>query len=260
MVERTTQPHEEVPAGDMDWVNVVMQSALCNPNTIYTTYGLTRRTIEEHIPGDYIECGVFAGAQAAVMAHVLKGFGVKGRHVLFFDSFEGIPHAGNRDTNNIGGKIFDYEQDGTLKTTGIASCSLDQVIKNLGKWEVPLASLAFHKGWFQNTVPAARDEIAKTGIAILRLDGDLYDSTMVCMENLFPLLNPGGYLIIDDWYLDGAREAVKEYMATFFKDKKQYADSTFTTIPKGGGPVWWKMPLIKKPKKTRKSRKTKRED
>ena len=240
MKRRTTQPHEEVPAGDMDWVNVVMRSALCNPNTIRTTYGLTRRVIEDRVPGDLVECGVFAGSQSAVMAHVCAGFGAMDRRIHMFDSYEGIPHAGPRDTNNIDGRIFSYGKDGALTTTGIASCSLEQVIRNMEVWHIPARLLAYYKGWFQNTVPAAREGLVETGIAILRLDGDLYDSTKVCMENLFPLLNPGGYLIIDDWALQGCREAVQEVIEKEWDFNEWHR---FTTISDGGGPVWWQTPL-----------------
>ncbi len=238
MTERTTQPHEEVPAGDMDWLSVVLQSALCNVNTILTTYGLTRRVIEDRIPGDLVECGVYAGAQAATMAHVCAGWGQTDRRVHLFDSFCGIPHAGSKDTNNIDGTLFDHAKDGALVSTGIASCSLEQVVTNMTMWEVPSKLLAYYQGWFQNTIPDAREGLAENGIAILRLDGDLYDSTKVCMENLFPLLNPGGYLIVDDWALEGCRTAVKELIEEKFDFNEWHR---FTPIPDGGGPVYWQM-------------------
>ena len=242
MKVRTTQPHEEVPGGEHVWLRKVCQSALCAWNTILTSYGLARRVVEDRIPGDIVECGVYAGAQAAAMAHAARSFGDCYRITHLFDSFQGIPHAGPNDVDNIDGTLFKHARDGALSSTGIAECSLASVVNNMARWQVPSAALAYHAGWFQDTVPSACVGLAQTGIAILRLDGDLYESTRVCMENLFPLITPGGYLIVDDWALKGCRKAVLEGMAAVLPEK-EYALSTFHVVPEGGGPVWWQMPL-----------------
>jgi len=226
---RTTLPHEEVPAGEMDWLRKVLKFGLCRPNTLLTTYGITRRVVEDKIPGDLVECGVFAGAQAAVMAHVCCGFEDTRRNVHLFDSFLGIPHAGARDTDNIDNTLFNHGRDGVLKTTGIAACSMRQVITNMAAWQVNPNMLVYHAGWFQDTISQSVPALEKTGIAVLRLDGDLYESTLVCLRNLLPLLSPGGYIIIDDWALTGCREAVVEVMG----------DVDVTRIPEGDGPVYW---------------------
>lgn len=241
---RATQPHEEVPGGELDWLNKVLQKALCNPNTIKTTYGLARRVIEDRVPGDLVECGVYAGAQAAVMAHVAQSFGDRHRLVHLFDSFQGIPHATEEDTDNIDGTLFDHGRDGAMVTTGIAECSLAQVVANMAEWQVASSQLAYYEGWFKDTIPAARDDLAKAGIAVLRLDGDLYKSTRVCMRELFPLLSPGGYLIVDDWRLAGCQRAVLEFMETYFTDPEWYETDAFVSIPEGGGPVWWQIPVL----------------
>ena len=64
----------------------------------------------------------------------------------------------------------------------------------------------YHPGWFHETVAS----MMQTPIAVLRLDGDLYESTKVCLEHLLPLVSPGGWVIIDDFDLSGARKAVLE--------------------------------------------------
>jgi O-methyltransferase len=64
------------------------------------------------------------------------------------------------------------------------------------------------------------------------LDGDLYESTKICLEYLFPKIVKGGYLAIDDYALTGCRLAVTEYL------EKQNIKLTFTPIEGGGGPVW----------------------
>ena len=74
------------------------------------------------------------------------------------------------------------------------------------EWAIPEDLLTYHVGWFEDTVPSADIE----RIAILRLDGDLYRSTRVCMDHLYPKLSLGGWCIVDDFKLDGCRKAVLE--------------------------------------------------
>jgi O-methyltransferase len=78
---------------------------------------------------------------------------------------------------------------------------------------IPQERSVFHVGWFQDTVPAAAREIPK--IAILRIDGDWYDSTKVCLEHLYDLVSPNGYVIIDDYNtFSGCHDAVDEFRAS----------------------------------------------
>ena len=82
----------------------------------------------------------------------------------------------------------------------------------VGRLNVSPQNLIFHVGWFQQTVPQAAKEIRE--IALLRLDGDLYESTVVCLENLYDAVVPGGFIIIDDYgYLEGCRRAVNEFFS-----------------------------------------------
>jgi len=80
----------------------------------------------------------------------------------------------------------------------------------LDKIKVPEALVHFHLGWFQNTVPTDAEKLGS--IALLRLDGDWYDSTMICLEHLYPLLSPGGIIVIDDYFAwEGCKKATDEY-------------------------------------------------
>jgi hypothetical protein len=66
------------------------------------------------------------------------------------------------------------------------------------------------QGWFSETVPGYN---FNEPIAVLRLDGDWYESTMVCLEHLYPLVVKGGLIVIDDYYMwDGCARAVHEYL------------------------------------------------
>lgn len=154
--------------------------------------------IDEGIPGDLVECGVFCGAQCAAMARAVMDAGVTNRKVYLFDSFQGIPAPGPHD-NDMRPLLESATEPVSMQTEA-------QVRGHMQKWGIDESLLVFRPGWFKDTVPLADME----AIALLRLDGDLYDSTKVCMEHLYPRLSVGGWCIVDDWNLDGARKAVEE--------------------------------------------------
>ncbi len=199
--------------------------------TIEATYQICRNAIELGIPGDFVECGVFAGAQSAAMARAIQdswsnnpaawvGHGSTlrlldlpsgTRRVHLFDSFSGIPEAGPHDR--------DYTAGG--HKAGASACSLEQVKQYMAGWKIPDELLVYHPGLFEDTMPRCYDapgalikapdrSAVITSIAVLRLDADLYESTRTCMRYLYPLVVPGGWVIVDDWNLDGCRKAIEE--------------------------------------------------
>lgn len=197
-------------------------SALGHRSSQQQTYDLARLVLQRGIPGDFVECGVYAGASCALMARAIiddyeldrrcittpEAFSSErwsGPHVHLFDSFTGIPAPGPHDVElqaNVGGE---------------SACSLQEVKANMEAWGIPDELLVWHPGFFYERVPFfAGDDADPKGkrIALLRLDGDLYESTRVCLEHLYPLVSPGGYVIVDDFNLSGCRKAVEEY----FKD------------------------------------------
>jgi O-methyltransferase len=188
-------------------------AALSSVETCRSTYAIARQALEEGIPGDFVECGVYAGSQAAIMAKAIWERLVEHPSITvwprvhLFDSFEGIPEPSERD--------FEYIVSG-LKA-GAASCTLEGVRSNMSQWGIPDELLVYHPGWFKDTVPPYHGmpmvgpAPAHHNIAVLRLDADLYESTMICMEHLYPVLSPGGFLIVDDYALTGARQAVEDY-------------------------------------------------
>ena len=180
--------------------------ALSTGATLRATHGIARMLIQQGVPGDFVECGVFAGAQVAAMALAIVETGDTGRKVHLFDSFVGIPKAGPKDNairRLVGGT------GGELVTSGVSACSSADVRAHMKEWGVPPDLLVYHEGWFQDTVPAA--EIGP--IALLRLDADLYESTLVCLKHLHPKVVKGGWCIADDYGLDGCREAVNQFLS-----------------------------------------------
>lgn len=203
--------------------------------TVRASFALARYIGLRHIQGDVVECGVFAGGQVIAMHRGLQSAAAL-RSMHLFDSFQGIPHAGPHDTDNIDGTLFSHGQDGALVTSGISSCSEEAVRSHLTRCGVPLSETHFWPGWFQDTVPKAMHEIEK--IALLRLDGDLYESTRACWP-LLEKVEAGGIVIVDDYALAGCRKAILEYLALHDFHPE------IAPIPEGLGPVFWVQPLTR---------------
>lgn len=176
-------------------LGVMGQRALSSSSTLRASYDMARQVVAARIPGDLVECGVFAGAQVAAMAMGLMDAGCTDRKVHLFDSFEGIPAGGEHDL-------------GWIHPAGTSACSVEAVQAHMKEWCIPESMLVYHPGLFADTVPEC--DIAE--IAILRLDGDLYESTEVCMAHLYPKLSVGGWCIVDDFHLPGCRRAVTEHI------------------------------------------------
>ncbi|NIN69419.1 MAG: hypothetical protein GTO63_32995, partial [Anaerolineae bacterium] len=156
------------------YIHWVGGAALCNPPTAQNTYDLALRCLQEGVSGDFVECGVYAGAQVALMHRACRDHGEM-RKLHLFDSFCGIPEAGPKDDQAPGIGEKPVHHQGRLRSTGVSACSLNQVKQNFLNWRVDMDYCRFYEGWFQDTVPQARNNIPQ--IALLRLDGDLYEST-----------------------------------------------------------------------------------
>jgi O-methyltransferase len=190
------------------------QAAYSTEETIQNTYNMTDRVLKNNIPGVFVECGVAAGAQIAVM-HQCCLDNNKRIPIYAFDSYEGIPLASIDDDEQPGiGPNFNRVEYTNprelLVSSGITVHSLENTSGNIKKWfPTTYNDFMYVKGWFQDTVYNFKEPIS-----LLRLDGDLYESTKVCLEALYPLLSVGGILIIDDWALTGCRKACEEYFST----------------------------------------------
>lgn len=154
---------------------------------------------ERKIGGAFVECGVWRGGCAAIMAYWVNK-AKSNRKIWLFDSFEGLPTP--------------TAKDGLKAMVPINKCeaSLECVEFLLfSKLKLARENIYIERGWFQDTLPRARERIGD--IAILRLDGDWYESTKCCLDNLYPNVIKGGYIIIDDYDCwEGSKNAVDEFL------------------------------------------------
>ncbi len=158
-------------------------------------------TIKNNIPGDLIETGVWRGGSVIFMRALLKVAGVTDKTVWVADSFEGLPKP---DAD----KYAADKGDNHYVFSNVLAISQEQVMYNFEKYGLLDGQVKFLKGWFKDTLPTAPIE----KLSVLRLDGDMYESTINALDSLYPKLSKGGYLIIDDFgVVPGCKLAVMDY-------------------------------------------------
>jgi O-methyltransferase len=182
-------------------------------------------------PGCVVECGVWRGGMSAGMAEVLGA----DRQYFLFDSFEGLPPA----RENLDGAAAVAWQSNTKSPTYYNNCSAEEAEAGAAMKLSGATSFSLIKGWFNETLPRFDPP---SGIAVLRLDGDWYDSTRACLENLYPHVAPGGLVIVDDYYSwDGCARAVNEFLAglaspTAVPRIRQFRDRVAYLVKPGAAP------------------------
>ena len=152
--------------------------------------------LNERIPGDLIETGVWRGGSCIFMRAILAAYGSTDRRIFVADSFEGLPPP------NVG-------EDAGDRHHTFSSClgvSREQVEENFRRYDLLDEQVVFLQGWFKDTLPAAPID----HLAVLRLDGDMYGSTMDGLA-LYDKLASGGFLIIDDYGLPGCKQAIDDF-------------------------------------------------
>lgn len=171
------------------------------------------RLIRDNVPGVLMECGVWrGGCSMAMLLAQQAALGRVERAVYMLDSFQGLPPVTIRD-----GPLARKWQDG-----GDPGNFLDNCRAVRSELEGVLAEMHFVdddfkivEGWFDQTVSQVAKEVAPHSIALLRLDGDWYDSTRCCLDSLMPLVSEGGVVVIDDYYAwDGCARAVHDYLSS----------------------------------------------
>lgn len=183
------------------------------PQHAHTMIGLKRlnniqycaeNILKNKIAGDFIEAGVWRGGSTMFMRGILKTYKIKNRIVWVADSFQGCPPP-NTDK---------YPQDRycNLYKESVLSVTLEKVKSNFELYGLLDKQVCFIVGWFKDTLPKA--PLKK--LSLIRLDGDLYESTMDSLVNLYPKLSIGGYIVVDDFNCyPYCRQAVLDYRKKF---------------------------------------------
>jgi len=155
--------------------------------------------IKNEVPGDFIETGVWRGGATILMRAMLKVMGINNRTVWVADSFEGLPKP---DPN------FEADNSDKHHLSCELAVSIDEVQNNFKKYNLLDEQVKFLKGWFKDTLPLAPIE----KLSLLRIDCDMYGSTMDALVHLYPKLSLGGFVIVDDWgAVPACKQAVLDY-------------------------------------------------
>jgi len=155
--------------------------------------------VTDDIPGDLIETGVWRGGASILMRGVLEAYADERRHVWLADSFRGLPAP---DVER-----YPADEGGWAHEADALAVPVDQVRENFRRYDLLDDRVHFVEGWFRDTLPTLRDRTW----SLIRLDGDMYESTMDGLVNLYDGLSPGGFLIVDDFALPSCREAVEDF-------------------------------------------------
>jgi hypothetical protein len=166
--------------------------------------------VRHRIEGDIVECGVWRGGSMMAVALALQARQDARRSLYLYDTYEGMSEPTEADRAHHG-ESARAQMDRTTRGEGVwCEAGLDDVRANLASTGYDKALVHFVKGKVEDTIPAT----LPGRIALLRLDTDWYESTRHELQHLYPLLQPGGVLIIDDYgHWQGARKAVDEYFA-----------------------------------------------
>lgn len=193
---------------------------VCRPLTMtsvargYALFKAAEHITKMGLSGDLVECGVWRGGSAMVLAMSMQHFGDASRQLHLFDTFAGMTEPGVFDRSASSGQLlFDRWRAGRRHDGGNdwARGTLDEVKQNLGLTGYAMDRVSFHVGDVRHTLAEAMIPV----IALLRLDTDFYESTKAELEHLYPRVVKGGFVIVDDYgHFLGAKKAVDEYLQT----------------------------------------------
>ncbi|MCU1350990.1 MAG: putative O-methyltransferase [Acidimicrobiales bacterium] len=160
-----------------------------------------RTALSDGVPGDLMETGVWRGGAVIFMRGCLRAYGDETRKVWVADSFEGLPPPSGKYADDASSELHEWDH---------LAVSVEQVKANFERYGLLDDRVQFIKGWFKDTLPTAPVE----QLAVLRLDGDMYESTIDALTHLYPKLSPGGFLIVDDYgVIPACDRAVDDYRA-----------------------------------------------
>jgi len=201
-----------------DWP--VVGHSMAGLKRLRNTAYLTDRVIREGIPGDLIETGVWRGGSSAMMRGVMKCRNVTDRKVYLADSFEGLPPPNDEE--------YPDDKGSKYHTRGRLAIGVQAVENTFNAYDLMDDQVEFVVGWFKDTLP----KLEVPSFALVRLDGDMYESTIQAIEALYPKLSKGGFLIVDDYGgIKACRTAIHDYReAQGITDEIHKIDHTG---------VWW---------------------
>jgi O-methyltransferase len=179
-------------------IRAIRRHSLLSYLNLFFLQELVRRLDEHHLQGDIVECGVYKGGSAAVMAFQMMRSAVN-RHIWLYDAFEGMPTASDKDdqySHNIQQKFVGSEM---------------LVHRGMARLNIPASRYTVVRGWFNETFP----KITPLPVALLHVDCDFYEPVKLSLETFYPQVQPGGFVVLNDYgSFAGCRAATDEFLET----------------------------------------------
>jgi hypothetical protein len=158
--------------------------------------------LKQKVAGDLMETGVWRGGASIFMRGVLKAYGDTNRNVWVADSFQGLPPPD--------AETYPVDEGSDFSVFPELAVPLEKVKANFARYGLLDEQVRFLPGWFRDTLPDAPID----RLAVLRLDGDMYESTIVALRSLYDKVSVGGFVIIDDYFcFDMCQKAVDDFRA-----------------------------------------------
>jgi hypothetical protein len=201
--------------------------SMVSPERLFATLLACRHVVAAAIPGDFVECGVWRGGNSIIAADVFGRQPGNARRIRLFDTFAGMTEPTDDDFTNLDGVSARIKFEASRRDSHNDWCyaSLEDVRNNFAQAGLLSDKVHFVKGDVCETLKDAG--ALPESIAVLRLDTDWYESTRMELEVLWPRLQPGGVLMIDDYgHWGGAKKAVDEFFAQRARPLLQYIDTT----------------------------------
>lgn len=211
--------------------SVVTENTKVASDRLRDVVTLFSHVISKNIQGDWIETGVWKGGTSLLAAKILRESKKlascpkqdRERRIFLFDSFRGLLVPSTNDTWADGNHSKKMDPPGSYAFDG----GVEQV-KKLFMQEHVMEDAIFVEGYFNETIPS----FTAGQVAILRLDGDMYDSTMIVLENLYSKVVPGGFLIIDDYgHWPQCKKAVDDFFHCAPMLNKSDYTGRWSTVP-----------------------------
>ena len=196
----------------LDTYHRVKEYTMTTPERIASLCNAVNFLVKNNIKGDFVECGVWRGGSTMAAIDTLMKAGDKSREIYLYDTFEGMSEPTELDKvfTGTGADELMRTTDKEDPTSVWCYSALEEVQQNVGTLKYPASKVHYVKGKVEDSIPGT----LPGQIALLRLDTDFYESTAHELKYLYPLLVPGGVIIIDDYgHWEGARKAVDEYIA-----------------------------------------------
>lgn len=205
----TSRSAPDIPKGHMEIVRSVAPYSKTSRDRLAALIAAIEYIVRAGVPGAIAECGVWRGGSMMAVAKTLLALQEK-RDLYLYDTYEGMSAPTSRDRSILGQSAVLWFE--ALQRAGKRwdDVSVEEVMANLASVGWPANRTHLVVGRVEETIP----RILPGQLALLRLDTDWYESTLHELTHLYPLLSPGGVLIVDDYgHWEGARAAVDEYFA-----------------------------------------------